>query len=273
LRTAAQCQGRRDNGELFAAHAWFSSYASPEGNRLAAIIVDSSEELRAREEQGLREMLTGNKILAAAFSHEVRNFCLAMRMLCTSVQEKGAEESGADLQTLVDLVGGMEAVAATQLRSQVPEVVEEISLRDVLDNLRIVVDTQWSDAGGSVRWSVPEETPMVLAEPHGLLQVFMNLTQNSLRAVRDMPEKLLEISVTVRASAAQVRFRDSGPGVPAPKTLFQAFQSGAEGSGLGLYVSRSIVRSYGGDLQYEGSAVPGAVFVVDLQARSSLMTP
>ena len=40
LRTAAQCQGRKENGELFLAHTWFSSYSASDGPRLAAIVVD-----------------------------------------------------------------------------------------------------------------------------------------------------------------------------------------------------------------------------------------
>src|SRR5260370_189997 len=49
FRTAAQCQGRRENGEIFLAHTWFSSYASERGTRLAAIVVATSEEMRERE--------------------------------------------------------------------------------------------------------------------------------------------------------------------------------------------------------------------------------
>jgi two-component system sensor kinase FixL len=82
-----------------------------------------------------------------------------------------------------------------------------------------------------------------------------------------MPQQQLEIAVTPSPGAVQVRFSDSGPGVHSPQHLFQAFQQGADGSGLGLYVSRSIVRSYGGDLRYEGAPGSGAVFVIELQTR------
>jgi len=57
LRTAAQCQGRRQNGDIFLAHIWFSSYVTPQGSRLAAIVVDSSEEMRDREAEGLRQLM------------------------------------------------------------------------------------------------------------------------------------------------------------------------------------------------------------------------
>ena len=85
LRTAAQCQGTRENGEVFLAHMWFSLYDTTEGHRLAAIVVDSSEEMRAREEEGLRQLLTGNRIMATALSHEVRNFCGVLERLCESL--------------------------------------------------------------------------------------------------------------------------------------------------------------------------------------------
>ena len=62
LRTAVQCQGYRENGEIFLAHAWISSYIAEDGPRLAAIVVDSSEEMRDREEQGLQQLMRGNRI-------------------------------------------------------------------------------------------------------------------------------------------------------------------------------------------------------------------
>ena len=61
-----------------------------------------------------------------------------------------------------------------------------------------------------------------------------------------------------------VRFQDSGPGVAAPEHLFEPFRQGAAGSGLGLYVSRSIVRGYGGELRFEPQST-GSCFVVELQ--------
>ena len=62
-----------------------------------------------------------------------------------------------------------------------------------------------------------------------------------------------------------VRFQDSGPGIPSPDRLFEPFQEGAAGSGLGLYLSRFIVRSYGGELRFEPRPA-GSCFAVELIA-------
>ena len=60
-----------------------------------------------------------------------------------------------------------------------------------------------------------------------------------------------------------VRFVDSGPGVADPDNLFQPFHSGAHSAGLGLYVSRAILRSHGGGLRYE-PCEEGCCFTVEL---------
>ena len=52
FRTAMQCRGHRANGEMFLADVWFSTYRTSAGTRLAAMVVDASEDLRNRERSG-----------------------------------------------------------------------------------------------------------------------------------------------------------------------------------------------------------------------------
>jgi len=263
LRTSAQCQGHRENGEIFLAQMWFSSYLAPEGKRLAAIVVDSSEELRDREEQNLRHLLTGNRIATSAIAHEVRNFCEAMTMLCNDLGRRHELAADETLRGLDNLVEGLEAIASMELKSPTKETVEDVPLREILDNLRIVIEPAWREIEGSVRFHTPASVPSVWAEPHGLMQVFLNLSQNSHRAVQEGPVRELNIAVSSEGSKTFIEFRDSGPGVPCPERLFRLFQDGAAGSGLGLYVSRFIIRSYGGELRFEPQP-QGSCFAIEL---------
>lgn len=264
LRTAAQCQGRRADGELFLAHTWFSSYNAADGPRLAAIVVDSSEEMRDREEQSLQQLMKGNRIAAAAVSHEVRNLCSAISLICSNLTEKHPVASDEDLQALVNLVGGLERIASLDLQWHAQDTVEHIALREVLDDLRIVIEPDWREINGTISWDLPPQMPVVVAERHGLLQAFLNLTQNSHRAVQELALRELSISVSVEEQTARIRFRDSGPGIAAPERLFEPFQPGSDGTGLGLYVSRAVVRSYGGELRYEPQPA-GSCFTVEVQ--------
>lgn len=264
LRTATQCQGYRVNGEIFLAHIWFSVYSTAEGKRLAAIVVDSSEEMRDREEHGLRQLMAGNQIATAAIAHEVRNVCEAMTMLCDDLRRRQGLGDDQALRGLDTLVGGLEAIASHELQPK-QELVEEVPLKEVLDHLRIVVEPAWREIDGVVQWHLPEEVPTVWAEPRGLLQVFLNLAQNSHRAVQEGPGRVLDISIATHERRVLIEFQDSGPGVRAPEKLFQPFQPGASGSGLGLYVSRFIIQTYGGQLRFEPKE-HGTCFTIELEA-------
>lgn len=265
LRTAAQSQGFRDNGEVFLANLWLSTWSAPEGKRLAAIIVDSSEDMRDREEENLQQLLRGNQIAAAAVSHEVRNLCGAIAVVSANLTRHDRPETNDDIQALTSLVKGLEKISSLDLESHIIDPLEEVPLRTVLDDLRIVVEPQWREIGGRVRWRLPQTMPRVIAERYGLLQAFLNLARNSQRAVQDCPTRELAIAVTRKDKRVVVRFDDTGPGVSAPERLFAPFQPGSDGTGLGLYVSRAVVRSYGGDLRWQASG-RGSCFIIELEA-------
>jgi signal transduction histidine kinase len=264
LRAEAKCQGRRENGEPFLAHIWFSKYLTQAGKRLAAIVVDESDEMREREEQELRQLLAGNQIATAAIAHEVRNVSEAMAMLCEDLRRRKGLAHDDALRGLDNLVGGLEAIASYELHPKAADV-EEAPLSEVLDNLRIVIEPAWREIDGVLKWEIPADLPLVWAEPHGLQQAFLNLAQNSHRAVQGETKRELRIAVTQHGGRVCVSFHDSGPGVAAPDELFRPFQQGAAGSGLGLYVSRFIVRSFGGDLRFEPSE-RGSRFLVELES-------
>jgi signal transduction histidine kinase len=96
-----------------------------------------------------------------------------------------------------------------------------------------------------------------------LFQAFLNLAQNSHRAARGCAVRELSVDVSIEDRMARVPFRDTGTGVADPKRLLEPFQPGADCSGLGLYISRAMVRSYGGELRFEPQA-RGTCFTVEI---------
>jgi two-component system sensor kinase FixL len=57
-------------------------------------------------------------------------------------------------------------------------------------------------------------------------------------------------------------------GIASPYELFKPFQPGANSTGLGLYVSRAILRSFGGELKFEPRG-RGCCFAVSLATLSN----
>ena len=81
----------------------------------------------------------------------------------------------------------------------------------------------------------------------------MNLSRNSIRAMRDRPARVLKMRVTFDAQNVYLRVLDTGPGVENPDKVFQPFQPGADAS-VGLFISRAIVRACQGELYLEPAA-------------------
>ena len=118
----------------------------------------------------------------------------------------------------------------------------------------------YRDAGIAIDWQLAG-IPLVKADRYGLIQVFLNLAKNSRRAMESTEVKRLSVSTTADGRTVVIRFEDTGIGVSSPEDLFRPFQPGASSTGLGLYVSRAIMRSFGGELLYEPRTM-GCCFAV-----------
>lgn len=264
FRTEMQCRGQRANGEMFLANVFFSTYQTRTGSRLAALIVDASEDLREREESSLQQVLAGSRILAGAVSHEIRNVCGAISVIHENLIRGNALTGNKDFEALGALVEALGRIASLELRRS-SNVVEAaaVDLREILDDLRIVLDLYCEEARIRLVWQIPDQLPLVWADRHGLLQVLLNLAKNSERALAKSDVKEICFSVTVSAGEVAIRVTDTGPGIATLDKLFQPFQKGADSTGLGLYLSRAFVRSFRGDLRHDPDS-SGCSFVIDL---------
>ena len=262
FRTAMQCKGRREDGEVFLADIWFSTYRTSMGPRLAAMVVDGSEDLRSREELSLHQLLAGSRILVGAVSHEVRNVCGAIAMVHQNLARSGALAQNKDFEALGTLILALEKIAAMDLR-QTANQAASVDLNSLLEELRIVVESSLQESGIEARWEVEPEIPAVWADRQSLMQVFLNLVKNSERAMLRQPRRELTVAVKTEKDRILVQFRDTGGGVENPERLFRPFQQGAQATGLGLYLSRAFTRTFRGDLRYEPEP-HGSSFVVEL---------
>jgi two-component system, LuxR family, sensor kinase FixL len=263
FRTVMQSRGQRDDGEGFLAEICFSTYQTASGPRLAAMILDSSEEFRTREESSLHQMLAGSRIAVGAVSHEVRNVCGAIAVVHRNLSRDQRLAQDKDFEALGNLVLALERIAAVDLRPY-PDQALEVDLVAVLNDLRIVIAPSLQDKEIVCTWELEPGLPLVWADGTNLMQLLLNLTTNSIRALSaKQGERLLAISARSDGQRVAIEVLDNGGGVGKPGELFHPFQSGAQNTGLGLYLARAFARSFGGDLRYKAVA-DGACFVVEL---------
>jgi two-component system sensor kinase FixL len=268
FRTALQCRGQKSNGEVFLAGIWFSTYTAISGPRLAAIVVDLSEDLRNREDLSLDHLLKSSRILMAAVAHEVRNLCSAMLVVHKNLSSVRELDHNEDFHALSTLIQSLEKVSALELRPPVAENAAAVDLTSVLDESRVLIDSAYHESEMEVEWRLPTSVlPLVWADRYGLIQVFLNLAKNSQRAMQAADTKRLRVTVAEEQNNVVIRFEDTGIGIATPDNLFRPFQRGADSTGLGLYMSRAIMRSFGGELSYEPRA-RGCCFAIILHAFS-----
>jgi len=268
FRTAMQCRGRRQNGEVFMADVWFSTYSTTAGPRLAAMVIDGTEDLRNREELSLHQLLAGSRILVGAVSHEIRNVCGAIAMAHTNLSKQAALAAdlaaSKDFEALGSLILALEKIAAIDLR-QMADQSSSIDLSSLLEEYCIIVEPSLAEQNIQLSVDVEPALPMVWADRQSLLQVLLNLTRNSERAMAGETVRELAITAMRERQRVIIRFRDTGCGVADPDQLFRPFQRQAMHTGLGLYLSRAFMRSFRGDLRYAPEPA-GSSFIMDLAA-------
>jgi PAS domain S-box-containing protein len=250
FRTTIDGRGRRRGGEGFFAQVSFSTYETSAGPRLAAIVWDASEQVREREELGLRQLISSSQILMGAVSHEVRNLCSAIAMVHLNLSRVPEFAANADFQALGNLVAALERIASAELQSLNRHQIHGTDLTSLLEELHIIVRPQFEESGTRLRWEASGEFPPVRADRSALLQVLLNLLNNSHREVQRAEPKEVEVVAYPMSECVVVRISNYGPPLESPAELFRPLAAGASATGLGLYVSRAIVRTFGGELRY-----------------------
>jgi len=125
----------------------------------------------------------------------------------------------------------------------------------------------------SLRTSLAQRLPPVNGDRIQLQQVIINLVVNAIEAmsaVGDRPRELAVRSAMDGPNAVRVEVRDSGPGVAPERAqqIFEAFHTTkADGIGMGLSISHSIVEAHGGRLWVEPNAPHGAAFQFSLPVQ------
>jgi PAS domain S-box-containing protein len=116
-------------------------------------------------------------------------------------------------------------------------------------------------------------------DPERIRQILLNLLSNAVKFTPSGGQ--ITVTTAVNGAQAEVRIRDTGPGIPADKleSIFdpfvqvdRTFKSGREGAGLGLSISRGLATGMGGELRVESKVGSGSTFVLVLP-RSAVATP
>ena len=136
------------------------------------------------------------------------------------------------------------------------------------------VQQRADEIGAAIDWPPPTDVPQLLFDPEALSRAILNVVTNALDAVEDRDGAAVTIHVECDTAAERVRVivGDNGEGM-APETIAEIFNlfvstKGARGTGLGLTVSRKILREHGGDIRVTSRPGEGSTFVLEFPLRT-----
>jgi PAS domain S-box-containing protein len=163
------------------------------------------------------------------------------------------------------------------LSKKAPPEMAALQVSDVVTDILALVRRELTGRRIALKTALPEDLSPVLGDRIQLQQVLLNLVMNSIEAMNKVPEDQRQLFIEAQSQVSEgksfvlITVTDSGIGLTAedlPK-LFQTFYTTkADGMGMGLAISRSIVEAHGGRLWATPKANLGATFQFTLPVQS-----
>ena len=283
-----EVEGRRANGESFPVSLAVGEASGSGQRRFVGIIRDLSAkraaEQRARSlEHRLAHVGRFNLMgeMAAGIAHEI-NQPLSAIATYAQAAKRVLQKPEVEVGLLQDIYGKIDEQArrAGQVIDNLRKLIrkqeidtQSLDVNRVVDDVMSLIEADARSEGIPVHVRKGVGLPNVRADAVQIQQVLLNLTRNSVDAMRDGLAKARGIVVvTERAERGGVRIAvtDHGHGV-SPQLADDIFHpfvtTKRDGLGVGLAISKTIVESYGGTLSYADNPVGGSIFSIELPAE------
>lgn len=255
---------------------------SGSGKMIGVVLVfrDVTEEKRIQSALVASEKLAVAGRLAASIAHEIHNPLDSVANLHYLLEQEGEPEKRAEYLKLAQQeLGRTMQISRTMLSLyREPKAPIRVNLRELIEGVLLLLDRRMQHQGIRLETQIRDGLG-VEGFPAELRQVFTNLIVNAIEAAG--PKGRIGIRMEhaeageLQGAGAVIEIADSGPGIPpeSAKKLFQPFftTKGADGTGLGLWVSMGIVQKHGGAMTLVDGAdrgLPGACIRVFLPART-----
>lgn len=139
----------------------------------------------------------------------------------------------------------------------------------IINSNLIFVDSELKHHEIKLSQSHENSKEKIICSPIELSQVILNLLTNSIQAIREKPEKWIKINSKLTPKFVEFRITDSGSGIPKniQKKLFTPYFTTKKiglGTGIGLNLSKEIMKSFKGSLEYDSKDTKNTTFLIKI---------
>jgi signal transduction histidine kinase len=251
--------------------------------------LEAENEAKLRLERDLRhtEQLATLGKLASRLAHEIGTPLNVIQGRAEQLLRRDTlpAKDRAFLEVIVaqiDRISGFITQLLVPARQSAPHL-RVIHLADVVRRVWEAVRDRGPTTHVAIDLDITDGLPPIMGDPDQLQQVLFNLSVNALQAVGaaghiTLRTRFCPATVLSPAGHIEVEIADTGPGIPAHHlphifTPFFTTKEATGGTGLGLTISREIVRSHHGEIHVESLPGHGTRFVVALPLAPAAVTP
>lgn len=272
-----EVENRRKNGEPFYTQLLISPILEKDGkvSGYFAIHRDLTEKRTLERQLIHTQKMESIGTLAAGIAHEVGNPLASISALVQVAQRSSKDPFVNEKLSLVKS-------QITRISKIIRDLVDfsrpsnyELELTDVNKVIREAVEiTRVGTKAKDITFetNLSDSIPMLPLIADQIQQVFLNILLNAVDAISEKKEKQNEkISVTSEADSdwLTITFVDTGPGIKEENLnkIFEPFfttKKEGKGTGLGLWVSYGIVKSFQGDIKVKSKLNEGTTFIIKL---------
>ncbi|HYX52389.1 MAG TPA: ATP-binding protein [Candidatus Limnocylindrales bacterium] len=228
------------------------------------------EDLRRTQEQLLQsEKMSAVGQLISGVAHELNNPLTAIlgyaQLLESETMEPRVSEYVLKLHKQAQRTQKIVQNLLSFARQQKPRRVH-VDLRNVIEDTMALRDYDMKVNNIVVQRDFQGPLPAVIADPHQLEQVYLNIINNAADAMLETSRGgVLNIRLFRENGHVVSEFHDSGPGISDPKHVFDPFfttKGVGKGTGLGLSICYGIVKEHGGEISAGNHPQGGALLRV-----------
>jgi len=258
-----------------------------DGNEGVAFVLDLTEQKRVQEMlQQAQQTLYTTQVelarvsrvttmgeLAASIAHEINQPLTAISnngYACLRLLANSSLDPEVLRQALEEIVsdGSRASAVLARIRAfirKAPAVKQVVDINDMIQEVLALVGPELRKNRISVERQLTKTLPLVTADRVELQQVLLNLIMNGIEAMAGVTDRPCLVGVQSRIDESGnvlVSVSDSGTGLRSEgdRVFTPFFTTKANGMGMGLSISRSLIESQGGRLWAESNSPHGAVF-------------
>lgn len=225
--------------------------------------------MRISKDDALRNNQVSNRSLIRGIAHEVKNPLGGIRGAAQLLERTLPEEQQEYTQVIIREVDRLRNLVDQMLGPRNISKQEPVNIHEVLERVRSVILAEAHDQIKIIR-NYDTSLPELKADKDQLIQALLNIVRNAYQALVENKEqknpcivlktrvnRQFTIGSTRHRLAMQIDIIDNGPGIPQEllESIFYPMVSGrAEGSGLGLSISQSIIDHHHGLIESESEA-------------------